>query len=458
MKDRHDTENRYRRDQDSRSAFPGVPDSAYLTFWKTIAGPGATAYPADGTSPTVYNARPLRDVSFSDTPGAQSLTFTEITGTEHERRFFNLETAKYIEEGSVVACWENSGKLFTIDKVVGSGVTHRRLRYDTATQEFTEVWSRAFDNEGTRVTGIQGVNGIDFGQIPPVAVQAAFVTAHKSSDGTTIKRYNWETGEEEIGFQHGANLLGCSKNASHGTVLPFGETSITDGKTWRSLWPTDYAENDSGNQVSTVRGFTTNFHSYICGNSSVAKLGVSNPWTVSPTSGDGVAEDVAPGPEAGVSNARAVAAVFSGAVGPNAVLLQEIDGIVVETLTALSGESVYSAERYYDSTIPFFVCGGNRNAALGQSVESYDATTISIKQWGFDTGGTVRRIASVQGFTEKIFVAGDRANDKTLWVLDASGNLVSSFDHGADLRHVAAAPSVDAGIIEILIAGDPSQI
>lgn len=92
-------------------SFGGIP----LKFFRTVAGPDETAYPEEGDSPTVYYARMLKNVSFTETPGAQSLSYAN---TDTYKHIFNMEADKYIEEGSVVMCWKPTHQWYTIDKVV----------------------------------------------------------------------------------------------------------------------------------------------------------------------------------------------------------------------------------------------------------------------------------------------------------------------------------------------------
>lgn len=109
-----DPESDYRlRDKVRDADFRHIPGPR--RFFKTVAGPGMTAYPTEGSAPTVYYARMLRNVSFPKSVGAQSLTYSL---TDIYDYVFNLEVAKYIEVGAVVLCFGENNRWFTIDKVI----------------------------------------------------------------------------------------------------------------------------------------------------------------------------------------------------------------------------------------------------------------------------------------------------------------------------------------------------
>lgn len=83
----------------------------------TAAGPGATAYPSEGSSPNVYYARRVRNPSYAQTVGQQEVTYSTTTEYAH---VCNLEAEKYIEEGSLIKCWHENGRWWTIDKTRAS--------------------------------------------------------------------------------------------------------------------------------------------------------------------------------------------------------------------------------------------------------------------------------------------------------------------------------------------------
>lgn len=91
-------------------AMPVVPADA---FFQTVAGPGETAYPAEGESNVYYGQR-LKNVGFVESIGTTALS---STGTGKYAYFYNLSTDDYIEEGSKVWCFKRNGQWFTIDKV-----------------------------------------------------------------------------------------------------------------------------------------------------------------------------------------------------------------------------------------------------------------------------------------------------------------------------------------------------
>lgn len=103
------------RDFGYRREEPQNPAGLRMEFFQTVAGPDTTVYPADADpKPTVYYARRLKNVTFTKTPGVQALDYDL---TDDYKHLFNLQTDKYIEEGSIVAAWEKNGRWWTIDKV-----------------------------------------------------------------------------------------------------------------------------------------------------------------------------------------------------------------------------------------------------------------------------------------------------------------------------------------------------
>lgn len=105
-------ENLHRKDQVREAPYQG---RAY-EFFKTVAGPDETAYPAQTDNPTVYYARQLANVTFTKTVGAQALSYDETNKYQH---LYNLVPDDYIEEGSVVLGFPKGDRWFTIDKVKG---------------------------------------------------------------------------------------------------------------------------------------------------------------------------------------------------------------------------------------------------------------------------------------------------------------------------------------------------
>ena len=104
-----------------RKLFGDGPIGEYAgprAFFKTVSHPvypTGTAYPLASEQPNVYRARKLKNVAFVEEPGQQALSFDE---TEQYAHIFNLEPLKYIEEGSVVLCFREGGRWYTIDKVL----------------------------------------------------------------------------------------------------------------------------------------------------------------------------------------------------------------------------------------------------------------------------------------------------------------------------------------------------
>lgn len=106
---------------DARRLFGDGPLADYAgprAFFKTVAHPvypSGTDYPEAQDEPNVYRARKLKNVAFTEEPGRQTLTYDT---TDQYAHIFNLEPLKYIEEGSVVLCFREGGRWYTIDKVV----------------------------------------------------------------------------------------------------------------------------------------------------------------------------------------------------------------------------------------------------------------------------------------------------------------------------------------------------
>ena len=104
-------ENRISMRQQPAQEMPLVPR---FEFFQTCAGPGETAYPDSGDDPTVYYGRQLKNVTFTETPGAQSISYDT---TDHYGCIYNLSTGDYIEESSVLLCQRKNGRWWTVDKV-----------------------------------------------------------------------------------------------------------------------------------------------------------------------------------------------------------------------------------------------------------------------------------------------------------------------------------------------------
>lgn len=104
-------ENRISMRQQPAQEMPLVPR---FEFFQTLAGPGETAYPDSGDDPTVYYGRQLKNVTFTETPGAQSISYDT---TDHYGCIYNLSTGDYIEESSVLLCQRKNGRWWTVDKV-----------------------------------------------------------------------------------------------------------------------------------------------------------------------------------------------------------------------------------------------------------------------------------------------------------------------------------------------------
>lgn len=100
----------------------------------TRAGPGLAPYPAEADSPTVYRVEWLKNVAYTSEVGAQTLTY-DTTGKYD--KVFNMEAAKYMEEGSIGIAWKMGRQWYTIDKVPRPYCTTRK--YDLSG---TLLWSK----------------------------------------------------------------------------------------------------------------------------------------------------------------------------------------------------------------------------------------------------------------------------------------------------------------------------
>ncbi len=91
-----------------------LPHTPLSKFFRTVAGPDDTPYPNKDETPNVYYARMLKDPSFAEQVGNQSVTTKDAN---HFRYICNLHPETYIEEGSIVKCDKVNGRWWTIDKI-----------------------------------------------------------------------------------------------------------------------------------------------------------------------------------------------------------------------------------------------------------------------------------------------------------------------------------------------------
>lgn len=146
-------ENEIRERYQQPTSMPSVPRKE---FFLTLAGPGATAYPDAGDSPNVYYARQLKNVTFTETPGAQTVTYDT---TDHYACVLNLESSNYIEAGSILLCDRKNGRWWTVDKVTGYTIAAviTDTVYALQSASGTTLWTydlTALDNAGF-VLGLQ---------------------------------------------------------------------------------------------------------------------------------------------------------------------------------------------------------------------------------------------------------------------------------------------------------------
>jgi len=137
----------------------GIPGQ----FFVTKAGPGSTPYPADGLTPptNVYYAEKVVNVRFARAAGAQLVEFDR---TGYHDFVCNLEPKKYIENPSLILGFGMCGRWWTIDKVPGQFVTHRKYGTDG-----TLLWSKdhgatvhdiTYDADGNvYVMGLEAADG-----------------------------------------------------------------------------------------------------------------------------------------------------------------------------------------------------------------------------------------------------------------------------------------------------------
>ncbi len=413
-------------------------------FFTTIAHP-VDGYPPAAAGPTVYYAQRIGNPGFPETVGAQTLTANALA---HTPFVFDLSApGRYLPEGSTIPGWKRHGQWYTQGAGISAGVTHRRLQWDPATNTFTTIWSADYDVSNPVVTGIGEIfSGGD-----------VYVTSHQAADGTTVKLFDFATGADRgVNFAHGNDLYTTPQQRQSAVIIG-GAASVVDSTTWRYLDET-LTEFRSGNDLRiAVRGLIPDVLPYLAGISSggksVAKLVGDSPWIENPSGGLGRAEALS------ILNGS-IALCFSGAV-TNLFTLQESTGLAAFSASALNGQNLYAVFAMESFGAPRVIAGGERDAITPATIVCYSSLGLSTLLWTYDTASTVRSmIAPYSIQPQAIFAAGDRnASQETLWAFDINGNLLGSYDHGADLRHVTVwqdAPPM--GTMEILIAGDRSTL
>lgn len=165
-----------------------------LRFWKTIAGPDATAYPPQEDGCSVYYVEWQKNPGYTEIPGVQPLTSTD---TGKFGYIFNLEPAKYIEEGAKGIAWKYGKQWYTIDKVTSRFVTHRK--YDLAGNQ---LWKA---DHGVRVDGIYSN--------PTTGKVYVCSTGPSTLDGAHLRRYS-STGVLELSITYTNGFFNVTADAS----------------------------------------------------------------------------------------------------------------------------------------------------------------------------------------------------------------------------------------------------
>lgn len=102
--------------EEKRAAYIRLNDPALFYLVKTVAGPGDTPYPDEGTNPNVYRVQILASPSFKKEAGNQPLITSDVERFDY---VFNLISDEYIQQGSKLGALPLNGHLFTMDKVTG---------------------------------------------------------------------------------------------------------------------------------------------------------------------------------------------------------------------------------------------------------------------------------------------------------------------------------------------------
>lgn len=80
-------------------------------FFRTMAGPESTEYPSWTVCPATYYAERLIVVRFDPVVGADEL---EYVGSGQFAVIHNQPEANYIPEGTIVLCWQEYTRWYTV--------------------------------------------------------------------------------------------------------------------------------------------------------------------------------------------------------------------------------------------------------------------------------------------------------------------------------------------------------
>ncbi len=436
-------------------------------FFKTKAGPGATAYPAEGDDPTVYYAIKLTGVTFPKTVGNQSLTSTEVSGSEEY--IFNLDTSNYIEEGSIVLAWKHGNRWFTIDKVDVElvGITQRKL-FDDGPDDLALDFATDFGSEITpsgsvTITGVaQESANPGFGTDNHIWI----ATTRNASTGKSAKLFTSSGLAVGTEIDFGADCLGVAARTN--AMYLFGEADGS-GNTAKRYDATVTAKTllASGTpletRVNAIAGLIGGSFDILCagkGSKTVARVLLdftTTTWTADPTGGSGEATGIG-----SVANGVVVPVCFKSVSGTNLYSLGST-GTTLSSATALGGTDLHALAQGTSpsSNLVHIIVGGvgdGSNTVACYTV--HDSTGVWSLSWQYDTGSTVRDITMFDFGTfagdGRVLVVGDRnGSNKTAWLLDeAAGTLIDDYDHGDDLRACAIFDEWPAAQSNAIVAGE----
>lgn len=237
-----------------------IPESAGAIrhgWFITAAGPDATAYPSEGDTPNVYYARKVRNPTYTQAVGNQSVTYE----TTSEYAFIcNLHPETYIEEGSLLKCWHENGRWWTIDKTapgflwVGSALStsgggpYRLAAYNPATGTVKQTKQTSgstganrfvrFGGDGTLWTqGNESTAGNAFSRFSPSGALLGTVSTNVGLDpafDASGNFYGFVTGTGIVKYSPSGTLIGTvvSNTTSSGGYLAIdasGNIHFRDG-------------------------------------------------------------------------------------------------------------------------------------------------------------------------------------------------------------------------------------
>lgn len=365
-------------------------------FFVTVAGPGDTPYPADGQTPpvNVYRAMKVYRVRFTESPGAQSMAWDE---SNEYRCICNLEPAKYIELGSLVLGFEMHGRWFTIDKVPGRFITHRK--YDV---NGNELWNA---DHGALVFSIN----VD-------ASGNVYVFGQDADDGAYVRRYN-SAGSLTLSIQNPSSNSGSGDviaDSSGNIIVLQDSTSLrkydSDGN---QIWSTGVIGGAVNLALASGDGF------YVIGN----ELGLYD------SSGGFVRFAAETSHDSGGSR-------VSARIGENTVMDNSVSRWSGDLTTEFSAYRAGASRGIDHSGNAVWLC--HYSSGTVKQAGKYTVVGTPSTNWETsrrDASVTEEDIALFDSGNAKVMIVGNRHSNITHQARDAGdGSLLWERDHGGDLR------------------------